>query len=105
MKRNNMHIKAFIIVLMVLITSCSGNKQSAALSWYEGQVIEQLVDQDSAVYRVQIGIMAGSFWLDKKEEDVKKDLSLLQESLKDKKKLDIGVEKGTNKIKEVKETR
>lgn len=98
MKRNNIHIKAFIIALMVLITSCSGNKQSADLSWYEGQVIEQLVDQDSAVYRVQIGIMAASFWLDKGQDDFAKELSLLRESLQHKKKLDIGVEKGTSKI-------
>jgi hypothetical protein len=105
MKRISIHSKAFIIALIVLITSCSGNKRPADLSWYDGQVIEQLVDEDSAAYRVQIGIMATSFWLDKKQEDVKKDLSLLQESLNHKKKLDIGVEKGTNKIKEVKETR
>ena len=98
MKRKSIHIKTFIIALMVLITSCSGNKQPADLSWYEGQVIEQLVDEDSAVYRVQIGIMAYSFWLGKEQEDVEKKLALLQESLQHKKKLDIGVEKGSSKI-------
>lgn len=102
MKRKNIHIKTFIIVLMILITSCSGNKKPVNLSWYEGQVIEQLVEDDSAAYRVQIGIMAASFWLDKEVDDFEKDLSLLQESLQDKKKLDIGVEKGTNKIKVIK---
>ncbi|MFD2919286.1 hypothetical protein ACFS6H_06145 [Terrimonas rubra] len=105
MKRNNIQIKTILIALIVLVTSCAGNKQPSDLSWYQGQVIEQLVEEDSAVYRVQIGIMASSFWLDKENEDFKKDLSLLQESLQDKKKLDIGVEKETNKIRVVKATR
>ena len=105
MKRKNRQIKMLMVALIVLIASCAGNKQPSDLSWYQGQVIEQLVEEDSAVYRVQIGIMASSFWLDKKNEDFKKDLSLLQESLQDKKKLDIGVEKETNKIRVVKATR
>lgn len=105
MKKNNIFTRGISMVCIVLLSSCSGNKQTADLYWYQNEVIEQVVDQDSAVYRVQIGIMAASFWLDKKEEDVKKELSLLQESLTHKKKLDIGVEKGTNKIKEVKEAR
>lgn len=105
MKRKNRLIKMLMVALIVLIASCAGNKQPSNLSWYQGQVIEQLVEEDSAVYRVQIGIMASSFWLDKENEDFKKDLSLLQESLQDKKKLDIGVEKETNKIRVVKATR
>lgn len=98
MKKYYILIKAFLLVLLVQLSSCSGNKEPADLSWYEGEVIEQLVDEDSTVYRVQIGIMAASFCLEKEQEGVEKELALLQESLQHKIKLDIGVEKGTSKI-------
>lgn len=92
-------------MLMLVVCSCSDNKQPADLSWYKGQVIEQVVQEDTATYRIQIGIMAAAFWLKKENKHFEKDLALLQESLAHKKKLDIGVEKGTSKIRTITETK
>jgi len=89
---------ATLLIFGLLLFSCSVKKNDENLIWYENQVIEQPVPEQDSVYRIQIGMMASSFWLDNKGDERKDQLSLLQESLKQRNLLTIGVEKGTNKI-------
>ncbi|MEI2274571.1 hypothetical protein OHD16_20655 [Sphingobacterium sp. ML3W] len=87
-----------LLIFSLILFSCSVKKNDENLIWYENQVIEQAVPEQDSVYRIQIGMMASSFWLDNKGDERKDQLSLLQESLKQRNLLTIGVEKGTNKI-------
>lgn len=89
---------ATLLIFGLLLFSCSVKKNDENLIWYDNQVIEQAVPEQDSVYRIQIGMMASSFWLDNKGDERKDQLSLLQESLKQRNPLTIGVEKGTNKI-------
>ncbi len=87
-----------LLIVGLLLFSCSIKKNDENLIWYENQIIEQVVHEQDSVYRIQIGMMASSFWLDNKEGDRNDQLSLLQKSLKLRNKLTIGVEKGSSKI-------
>lgn len=82
----------------LLLFSCAVKKKDENLVWYKNQVIEQVVREKDSMYRIQIGMMAASFWLDNNTGERKDQLTLLQESLKRRFTLTIGVEKGTNKI-------
>jgi hypothetical protein len=81
-----------------MLFSCSVKKNDDNLIWYENQVIEQVVPDQDSVYRIQIGMMATSFWLDTKNGERKDELNLLQKSLNQRNMLTVGVEKGTNRI-------
>ncbi|WP_293946793.1 MULTISPECIES: hypothetical protein [unclassified Sphingobacterium] len=89
---------SLLLITGLLLFSCSVKKNDENLIWYENQIIEQVVPEQDSVYRIQIGMMAASFWLDNKNAERKDELNLLQKSLKQRDLLTIGVEKGTNKI-------
>lgn len=90
--------KTLYLVPILFLFSCASKQESQNVSWYKDQVIEQLEPQGDSTYRVQIGIMASSFWLTKDSKDFTKHFSLLENSLKNRSHLDIGVENGSNKI-------
>lgn len=89
---------SILLIVGLVLFSCSVKKNDENLIWYENQVIEQVVPDQDSVYRIQIGMMAASFWLDTKNGERKDELHLLQKSLAQRNMLTIGVEKGTNKI-------
>ncbi len=93
--------KTAFIATFSLLFACA-TKQDNNIIWYKGQLIEQLEPQGDSVYRVQIGIMASSFWLPTDSKDFKKQLSLLKNSLSHRQPLDIGIEKGSNEIRTIK---
>lgn len=85
------------IFLCPLLISCSP-KNTDNIQWYQNQIIEQVIKETDSTYIVQLGIMAQAFRLDKKTTGFENKLQLLQESLSNRKKIDIGVEKGSAKI-------
>lgn len=87
----------FTLFISLLLLSCSQTKTDN-LQWYENQVIEQVIADSDSTYIVQIGMMAQAFYLDKQSENFESNLRLLKESLSSKKKITIGVEKGTARI-------
>ncbi|MBL1411033.1 hypothetical protein [Sphingobacterium faecale] len=97
--------KTVYLALTAVLFSCTAKQEKSNRSRYQNQVIEQLEAQGDSVYRVQIGIMASSFWLPTDTKDFSKHLSLLESSLKKRTPLDIGVENGSNKIIDVSEQR
>lgn len=80
------------------LISCDTHQEKKDLVWYNGQVIEQLEPQGDSVYRIQIGIMASSFWLEQQHQELEDYIFLLRNSLTQRDSLNIGVEKGSNKI-------
>lgn len=80
-----------------LLFSCS-SKTAEDIQWYKGEVIEQILEETDSTYNVQIGIMAHAFHLDNRDKNFKEQMELLKESMSDRKKLDIGVEKGSSRI-------
>ncbi|ERJ59917.1 hypothetical protein [Sphingobacterium paucimobilis] len=86
------------LTFITVFFSCGAKHEEKNIQWYHAQVIEQLEPQGDSVYRVQIGIMASSFWLTTDTKHFSKHLSLLENSLTNRKALDIGVENGSNKI-------
>lgn len=87
-----------ILIAGFFLLSCATNQEKKDILWYKGQVIEQLELEGDSTYRVQIGIMASSFWLDQQHSSFKSYLSLLQHSLTQRDRLDIGIEKNSHKI-------
>ncbi|AFD06572.1 hypothetical protein [Solitalea canadensis] len=90
-----------LLISLSLLVSCSQTKTDN-LQWYEDQVIEQVIADSDSTYIIQIGMMAQAFHLDKQNENFESNLNLLQESLSNKRKITIGVEKGSAKIISVK---
>ncbi len=96
-------MKTFIpIIFPLLLVSCN-TKTEVPLQWYENQIIEQVIPETDSTYNIQIGIRAQAFRLDKKNDHFTNNLQLLKESLEKRKKVTIGVEKGTARIIRVKE--
>ncbi len=87
-----------LVVSGFFLLSCDTRQEKKDLVWYNDQVIEQLEPQGDSVYRIQIGIMASSFWLEEQHKELENYLFLLRNSLTQRDSLNIGVEKGSNKI-------
>lgn len=103
----------FSTIPMLLLWSCqqAGNsdkptktenwtmQKGDSVYWYKSQVIEQIIKETDSVYVVQIGMMAQSFRLQPQyNTHFDENLSLLQQSLAQRTKLDIGIENHTNNI-------
>lgn len=88
----------YLLFLGLLVFSCISKKENKDMIWYQHQVIEQVVRENVSTYRVQIGIMAASFWLDNLDDQLSSELNLLQQSLKQRNKVNVAVQQGTNKI-------
>jgi hypothetical protein len=88
----------YLAFLALLLYACVSKKENKNLTWYQHQVIEQLIPETDSSYRVQIGIMAATFWLDNQDGQLANKLNLLQQSYTQRNKVDIAVQQGTNKI-------
>lgn len=88
----------YLLVLGLPLFSCISKKENKNLTWYQRQVIEQLIPETDSSYRVQIGIMAATFWLDNQDGQLANKLNLLQQSYTQRNKVDVAVQQGTNKI-------
>lgn len=107
----------FLTIPMLLLWSCQqegNNHKSTATArpeiktdsplsgnvyWYKNQIIEQVIKETDSVYVVQIGMMAQSFQLQRQHNThFDEDLKLLQQSLAQRTKLNIGITNGTNNI-------
>jgi hypothetical protein len=84
------------LCLCFLLLACAPETDS--LQWYENQTIEQITADTDSTYLIQIGIMAQAFHLNRQDDDFENKLLLLEESLSQRKKLAIGVKKGTANI-------
>lgn len=91
-------MKTFVpIVFLLLLASCK-TRTETSLQWYKNQVIEQIILETDSDYTIQIGIMAQAFRLNRQDDHFDNNLKLLKESLIDRKKVTVGVEKGTARI-------
>jgi hypothetical protein len=88
----------YLAFLALLLYACVSKKENKNLTWYQHQVIEQLIPETDSSYRVQIGIMAATFWLDNQDGQLANKLNLLQQSYTQRNKVDVAVQQGTNKI-------
>ncbi len=96
----------YLLLLFIMITSCSGNSSSQNLTWYNNATISNITedpDKPNEVVRVSIGISAQVFYLSKKSPDYKNLLEKATQSFKNSKTYNIGIENKTNIIKEIKE--
>ncbi|MDR3007981.1 MAG: hypothetical protein LBV59_08625 [Sphingobacterium sp.] len=98
LKRSRLLKLGYLLFLGLLLFSCISKKENKDLTWYQHQVIEQVVRENDSTYRVQIGIMAASFWLDNLDGQLSSELNLLQQSLTQRNKVNVAVQQGTNKI-------
>lgn len=89
-------------VISLILFSC-GSKEPKNQQWYENQIIEQINKETDSTYNVQIGINAQAFRLDRQVKDFEEKKKLLEESMNSRKKINIGIEKGTSRIISVKE--
>jgi len=88
----------YLALLAILLHACVSQKENKNLTCYQHQVIEQLFPETDSSYRVQIGILAATFWLDNQDDQLAKKLNLLQQSYTQRNKVDVAVQQGTNKI-------
>lgn len=98
LRRGQLLKMGYLALLGILLHACVSQKENKNLTWYQHQVIEQLVPETDSSYRVQIGIMAATFWLDNQDGQLAKNLNLLQQSYTQRNKVDVAVQQGTNKI-------
>ncbi|WP_426477853.1 hypothetical protein ACP3T3_22120 [Chryseobacterium sp. CBSDS_008] len=98
----------YLLLLFIMITSCSGNSSSQNLTWYNNSTITNITedpDKPNEVVRVSIGISAQVFYISKKSPDYKDLMEKATQSFKKSKIYNIGIENKTNIIKEIKEVK
>ncbi|QQT60369.1 hypothetical protein I6I97_14080 [Sphingobacterium multivorum] len=98
LRRSQLSKMGYLALLAILLHACVSQKENKNLTCYQHQVIEQLVPETDSSYRVQIGILAATFWLDNQDGQLAKKLNLLQQSYTQRNKVDVAVQQGTNKI-------
>lgn len=99
---------SYLLLLFIMITSCSGNSSSQKLTWYNNSAITNITedpDKPNEVVRVSIGISAQVFYISKKSPDYKSLIEKATLSFKESKTYNIGIENKTNIIKEIKEVK
>lgn len=97
-----------LLLLFIMITSCSGNFTPQNLTWYNNATISNIMedpDKPDEVVRVAIGISAQVFYLSKKSPEYKSLMEKATQSFKKGKVYNIGIENKTNIIKEIKEAK
>lgn len=97
----------YLLLLFVMITSCSGNSSQKNLTWYKNSTISNITedpDHPENFMRASIGISQQVFYLSKKKDDGLI-LDKATQSYKTGKAFDIGIENNTNIIKEMKEVK
>jgi len=98
LRRSQLLKMGYLALLAILLHACVSQKENKNLTCYQHQLIEQLVPETDSSYRVQIGILAATFWLDNQDGQLAKKLNLLQQSYTQRNKVDVAVQQGTNKI-------
>jgi len=96
----------YILLILFMITSCSGSSSSQNLTWYKNSIITNLAEdpeKPAEFMRVSIGISPQVFYLSKKSDGYKTLLERATQSHKKGKAFDIGIENNTNIIKQVNE--
>ncbi|RKS97749.1 hypothetical protein BCF58_1882 [Chryseobacterium defluvii] len=99
-------MKAWIYIIFFMITSCSHNPNSQNLTWYNNSTINQVTEDPEnpeKFQRVTIGISQQVFYLSKKDPDYQILLEKLNQSAKEGKAFNIGIENNTNIIRQVNE--
>lgn len=99
---------SYLLLLFIMITSCSGNSTPQNLTWYNNATISNIMedpDKPNEVVRVAIGISAQVFYLSKKSPEYKSLMEKATQSFKKGKTYNIGIENKTNIIKEIKEVK
>lgn len=90
-----------LLILMLFNVSCSMNRNT--ITWYHNIVVNHL-EKDSEnpeQYRISLGISAQVFYLSPKTENYAQLLDKIKKSYQDQKPVKVGIEKNTNRIKEV----
>lgn len=103
-----MKILTYILFIIPMVISCSGNQSSQNLTWYNSSVISDITDdpdRPQEFARVSIGISAQVFYLSKKSQDYTHLIEKATLSLKTNKKYDIGIENKTNIIRQIKDVK
>ncbi|MGG5210413.1 hypothetical protein ACQWU4_15925 [Chryseobacterium sp. MIQD13] len=101
-----MKVWTYILLLLFMITSCSGNSSSQNLTWYNNSVITNVAEdpeKPEEFTRISIGISPQIFYLSKKGTDYKALLEKTNQSHKKGKAYNIGIENNTNIIKQINE--
>ncbi|UUC44619.1 hypothetical protein [Flavobacterium cerinum] len=93
--------RIFILLLIILCFSCS--KSTKSIIWYDKIVVNAInKDEENAEnYRIALGISAQVFYLSSKTENFPQLLNKLSKSYREQKPVKIGIENGTNQIREV----
>lgn len=104
---NTIFMKAWIYIVLFMMTSCSNsNPNSQNLTWYNNSTINQVSEDPEnpeKFLRITIGISQQVFYLSKKDSDYKSLLEKLNQSAKEGKSFNIGIENNTNIIRQVNE--
>lgn len=101
-----MKIWTYLLLVLFMITSCSGSSSSQNLTWYNNSVITNVAEdpeKPEEFTRVSIGISPQIFYLSKKSADYKGLMEKTTQSHKKGKSYNIGIENKTNIIKQVNE--
>lgn len=101
-----MKVWTYILLILFMITSCSGSSSSQNLTWYNNSVITNVAEdpeKPEEFTRVSIGISPQIFYLSKKADDYKTLLEKTSQSHKRGKAYNIGIENKTNIIKQIDE--
>lgn len=72
LRRSQLSKMGYLALLAILLHACVSQKENKNLTCYQHQVIEQLVPETDSSYRVQIGILAATFWLDNQDGQLAK---------------------------------
>ncbi|MGK6341646.1 hypothetical protein ACMGDK_05365 [Chryseobacterium sp. DT-3] len=101
-----MKIWTYLLLILFMITSCSGSSSSQNLTWYNNSVITNVAEdpeKPEEFTRISIGISPQIFYLSKKGADYKNLLEKTNQSHKRGKAYNIGIENNTNIIKQINE--
>jgi hypothetical protein len=68
------------------------------VTWYDSATIRHIEKIEANRYLVEIGVLAQQFYIDTRLKNFEPVLSVLQYSLKERKKIKVGIENNTNRI-------
>ncbi|GAE62827.1 hypothetical protein H3Z85_15035 [Chryseobacterium indologenes] len=103
-----MKVWTYLLLVFIMITSCSSSSESQKLTWYNNASINNILedpDKPEEVVRVAIGISAQVFYISKKSSNYKNLIEKANLSFKKGKTYNIGVDSKTNMVKEINEVK
>lgn len=99
---------SYLLLIFIMVTSCSGNSSSQNLTWYNNSTITNIAedpDKPEDFVRISIGISPQIFYVSKKSSDYTVLMEKVTQSYKKGKSFDIGIENNTNIIRQVNEVK